>query len=134
MILGIIWGIIALIYIGIEGQYINTNIAKYPPTLYYLSYGISISLLIIILLEKINIPNNINKVCEFISKNSMWIYLWYILGVYIWNEVVRKDCWYLMWIFLIVISTCITFIQNLIVDRLSLKHKKLEQAIKEIFI
>ncbi len=134
LVLMSIWGIIALIYIGSKGQYINTNVAKYPPTLYYLSYGISMSLFIILLVDKTNIPNRLNILFEFIGRNSMWIYLWHILGIYIWNEVIGQDCWYLMWVFLVFFSVCITFIQNFVVKRISLKNKKVDKLIKVMFI
>lgn len=57
------------------------QIAKYPPRLYYLSYGIMWSFLLLILCEKNNFKIYSNPLIKYISMHSMWIYLWHILAL-----------------------------------------------------
>ena len=125
----LIYVIIAIIYIINNDVYIHTNIAKYPPTLYYLSYSLAASTFLMLIIEKVKIHNIINKVSRFISRNSMWIYLWHILGVYLWNEIIGLDNWILMWLFLILISLTITGIQINIIKKIKFNNKKLQKVI-----
>ena len=56
---------------------------KYPLRIYYLTYAFSIIYLLNFLLDFINNKFRIkeNKFILYISKNSMWIYLWHILYI-----------------------------------------------------
>lgn len=55
---------------------------KYPPHPYYICYGICVSLF---LYELFSLPSferiRKSKVVLFVSKNSLWLYLWHILPV-----------------------------------------------------
>lgn len=76
--------ILLLMHFKIEHKIIQTQIHKYPPTLYYLSYALALSLLLFLLanpiLQKIE-QLEITKVVNFVSKNSIWIYLWHIVFI-----------------------------------------------------
>jgi len=59
---------------------------KYPPRLYYVSYGIFMSMLMFtgvdIFCKKYNLNNQENPIIKFIvfiSTSTLWIYLWHIL-------------------------------------------------------
>ncbi len=47
---------------------------KYPPTLYYLSFGVLLTVLSSLLLSQIQFPENVQKVFSFISKNSYGLF------------------------------------------------------------
>jgi hypothetical protein len=64
-----------------SGLWIKTQLFKYPPSLYYLSYALGISIFlwlasgfIVEILNKLKITN----IVLFNAQNSMWIYLWHI--------------------------------------------------------
>lgn len=50
---------------------------KYPPTLYYIAYATIMSLLIFSVLEYLHIEK-IGAFVQFVSANTIWIYLWHI--------------------------------------------------------
>ncbi len=93
---------------------------KYPPQIYYISYGLFVSFLLLILLEN-RFLNKIfgNKVFTYIARNSLWIYLWHIIPVYIIKyfgdtlSLVNYNCT-TKFIFVFSISFLLTYIQNCI--------------------
>lgn len=106
---------------------------KYPPRIYFLSYGIGISLLLYYLFERKNIFNvkeklN-NKLILFIGQHTMWIYLWQIFYLNTFAFVKFHVAWYAKFIYLVVASVLTTYIQSKIVQKLNIKNK----TIKAIF-
>ena len=96
------------------GTFQEVQIMKYPFRLYYLSYGLSASALLIIFFNNDKISNILyNKVVEFISKHSLWIYLWHILVIYLFKQV--EMVWYLRYLVIIAGAISITLVQTLLV-------------------
>jgi peptidoglycan/LPS O-acetylase OafA/YrhL len=99
-------------------KFATTQYFKYPPKLYYISYGIAVSLILYILVKYINsrINNGNNKnscLLTFISKNSMELYFCQALLLEIINHYYTfgfKSNFILYWIFLIIASMSITYI------------------------
>ena len=61
-----------------------TQAFKYPPRLYYISYGLSVSLLLYRLLDYKPLQKIMDtKFSRFISRTSDWVYFWHILFVYV---------------------------------------------------
>ena len=57
---------------------------KYPPTIYYISYGISASLFLYKLLDVQSIRQFFeNPFVFFLSQSSSWIYFWHIIFIYL---------------------------------------------------
>lgn len=85
MITGISLAIFTLIAVYLyrdAGEIVGTIIAKYPPTVYYLSYALgmlNLTYLICKAISKISFGQNL---VTWISANSLWIYLWHILTLY----------------------------------------------------
>ena len=78
-----------LYFFKTEGLFVFTQTRKYPPSLYYLSYSLIVSLLLFLIEPKIkNIK--LNNIIVSISKNSFWIYLWHILAIYI-VSIIKPD-------------------------------------------
>jgi len=104
----------ALVLYQINGYYVLTNVYKYPPRLYYISYALSCVLLmwiyknyISILIERLYL----NNVLIFIGRHTMWIYFWHIplvervaLGFYLYNFLV-----------VLLLSCLLTYIQHTII-------------------
>ena len=93
---------------------------KYPPRLYYISYGIFCSLLLMTICNKFNFKIFKNKIIVFISKNSLWIYLWHILIL----DFIDLKKWYINFILVYIISIIIVYIFNKIKKIFFIKNKK----------
>ncbi|AFY39514.1 hypothetical protein Lepto7376_3288 [[Leptolyngbya] sp. PCC 7376] len=72
----------SLLYIK-YGEFVPTQAFKYPPSIYYLSYAMFVSILLWInsprVLKVINRVTYLQSFILFVAQNSMWIYLWHIL-------------------------------------------------------
>lgn len=97
---------------------------KWPPELYYQSYGIIVS---IVLWRIFNLQVSAECklaewVCKkysgllFISKNSLWIYLWHLLGLSLFRDILEKipqvNYWYVLYVFVLIFSIVVTFCQG----------------------
>ncbi|MDV7750674.1 acyltransferase [Enterococcus faecium] len=119
----------ACIFLGIAsmlrvktGSFVMTNDYKYPARLYYLSFAMPIIIIIYEFLKRINLPKS--KIISFISKSSLWIYLWHILVLYVVKSIITNDAlWALQYVCIICISLAITWIQNIIVTLLIDKYR-----------
>jgi hypothetical protein len=90
---------------------------KYPPALYYISYGVSVGLVLYELVKyinsRINSSNRSSRFLTFISKNSMELYFCQALLLEIINHYFSfsfKDNYILYWLFLIITSMTIIYI------------------------
>jgi len=77
------------------GHFVSNVDFKYPPKIYYISYGIFMSLLCFFVVDnltkKYNFLSQKNLYIEaitFISSSSLWIYLWHIFFVYYWQKLI----------------------------------------------
>jgi peptidoglycan/LPS O-acetylase OafA/YrhL len=74
-----------------SGYPVDTQLYKYPPRLYYLSYAIFVSLLLWIVFSYIEIKNRIAlALILFLSSSSLWIYLWHWFILYYSLSIERK--------------------------------------------
>ncbi|MES5942831.1 MULTISPECIES: acyltransferase family protein [unclassified Bacillus cereus group] len=62
----------------------STQAFKYPPTMYYFSYGLFASIFLYLILD-FKFVNKIfdNRFVYFISKTSLWLYFWHIIPIYL---------------------------------------------------
>lgn len=89
----------------------NIQEYKYPFRIYYLSYGVFVSSFLILCLTNDKLCNILNnKIISFLSYNSLWIYLWHILIIYILKK--YTFTWYINYIILIIIPSLIVILQN----------------------
>ena len=103
------------------GEFVLTSDYKYPAQLYYLSFAIPIIITLMEVFSRLYLKKN--KVINFISSSSLWIYLWHILILYIVKSIIINDeLWFLQYIAIICISILITWIQNLIIKFLMQKY------------
>ena len=112
------------IYYWIQmGELQSTQIAKYPPRCYYLGYGIAISLLLLFIFENKNYKVFDNKIICFISKHSMWIYLWHILILNVYAYLDLPMIWYVKLPIVYIGSIFAVFIVNKVLDLIEKKKK-----------
>ena len=100
------------------------NAMKYPPRMYYISYGLVISLILFKMLEKLKIKEN--KMIAFISSSSLWIYLWHIIVLFTINYVFKDINWIIKYIIILILSVMITYIQNAILNKLEKRKVNIE--------
>ncbi|EOV64601.1 acyltransferase family protein [Escherichia coli] len=68
----------------VDNSFIPTQIDKYPPGIYYLSYAVFVSTLVYLYADAIvaRLKNTVAwTLVKFTSENSIWLYLWHILFI-----------------------------------------------------
>lgn len=73
------------LYVIIQGGGFEPNLYKYPPEIYYLSYGIACSVIIYGVA-----PTKTNKIIKWLSKNSLSFYLTHVFWV-IWLSTIANS-------------------------------------------
>ena len=113
---------LAVYYRSILGSFQPVQITKYPPRLYYMSYGIGCSFTLLILCEKKNLKLYENRVIRFISSHSMWIYLWHILILDIYSRLKLPEIWFVKLIFVYMLSLLLVYTLNQGLDYVEKSH------------
>ncbi len=74
------------------GEFVSTNDYKYPPSIYYTSYAISVSIFIWLISDRIqHLLSRVKLLEKFvlhIARNTIWIYLWHIPMVKVLDKLV----------------------------------------------
>ncbi len=120
-----IFVIIAVTKTLLGGVFQPISKEKYPPTLYYLSYGIGITLLLYYLIGKKNIFNikvKLNKpFIIFVSTHTMWIYLWHIFYLTCINYTLNNIHWLVKYVAIVIASIITTYVQSKLVNKIKYK-------------
>ncbi len=112
-----------IMYARNEGRIVNVSTASFPPRIYYLSYGLSVTTGLMLLCRKKELKLFKNPLIVFISKHSMWIYLWHILTVRIAEFLNLPDSWLLRFVFIYVFAVLITFCVDLFFKKIDKDNK-----------
>lgn len=115
---------LALITKKDTGELQSLAVYKYPPQAYYMTYGISMALLlwlirgrIVLLFDKIKILGAV----EFIGSHTMWIYFWHIfILVYVAEFITIAAIRFLV---VFVFSCLLTYVQSLLVKNMALRFE-----------
>lgn len=133
MIVGIIiFSAYAIMLYKSTGKFIVTGEYKYPPKLYYLSYSLSISIFLFGLKNKLlRLADaiKITRLISFISKHSLWLYLWHILALQIVAKIGFNSI--LSFLGVMIISIFLITIQEIVVHKL--ENKNIDNKILSIF-
>lgn len=124
---------IALLLFNAKNEFVPTQIYKYPPSIYFLSFAIGLSLLLYISIDKIDSFfksfSHYNKVL-FIARNSIWVYLWHIPYI----ELINMH-YYFKFPFVLLLASCTVYIQvtflNIILKKI--KNENVKKHLKIIF-
>lgn len=108
---------VVIAMLGEEG-YIQLTTFKYPARFYYWSYGVPVGFLLIELFKKLDFQLKESNLIVFVSKHSLWIYLWHIFALAVVKYVFKFDSWILQFCFVFGISLIITLIQIKIVSKI----------------
>jgi peptidoglycan/LPS O-acetylase OafA/YrhL len=99
-------------------NFASTQDFKYPPTLYYVSYGIFVSLLMYLLLDISKIKNFFtNKFVMYVSQSSLWLYFWHIIPIYLLklfgsNLQIVSGNFITRFLFIIIVALILTYVQD----------------------
>ena len=122
IIIGIIHVVYSVILYEKYSVYVPIGDYKYPARFYYFSYAIPIITFLYLTIKGSRLNEMHAPLIVFISRNSLWIYLWHIYILAIQKYVLRIDHWILNYILLVITSVGITYIQSLFVQFLMKKH------------
>ena len=110
-----------ILLMKISREYVSLNSFKYPARFYYFSYGIFMGFILIEIFKKLDIKLKGNNIILFVSKYSLWIYLWHIFVLALMKYIFQLENWIIQFSFVFIFSLLFTFIQVKII----LKIKKL---------
>lgn len=88
---GLVSAMIAIYLYQSTGAWVPTQEYKYPPQLYYLSYALFWINLIYLFAYSRLVKNIPSIIMQWLSENSLWIYLWHIFAIYAWDELIPHD-------------------------------------------
>lgn len=92
---------------------------KYPPQLYFIAYGLFISLLLWTMKSKFGVLAN-NRIVSFLGQNTIWIYLWHIFSLQIIISLGVRN-WIMGYLSVYLISVVVFYVQYCIINYLDKK-------------
>ena len=111
---------ISLVFLYSNHGFIPTQMDKYPPGIYYLSYALGVSLLLYFFSYTKVFRFLENGFVRFVAESSLWIYLWQIFFLYQWGT--RKTYlpatfqnFLVEYCIIVVLSVAVTYFQKKIV-------------------
>ena len=120
------------------GGILPTQLFKYPPRIYYLSYAISVFLILWILKDKVvfiinEISPKVLGCIAYIGSRTIWIYLWHIVVL---GFVGNIDYTVVRFLVVYGIAIGITFLQVKIVESITenISNISLKKNIRMVFI
>ena len=119
------------------GKFVPSELYKYPPRIYYLSYAIGLSLLLSWLVELLSIDSMVlGHILAGIGNRTLWIYLWHISILYFMNWFHFAFNFVTKFIIVFFIAISITVIQEYIVKKFITKvsDEKKGKLILKIFV
>lgn len=108
---------------------------KYPPRIFYISYAILIStflLEIVDILVKTLKFKYLREGISFIGRSTMWIYLWHIPIVIYFQNFKPNTNWLLKFLMIFILSSLVTFFQQIIIKEIFKRIKFKKETIKLI--
>lgn len=108
-----LYSLVIFIAIALVTNFPLISKQKYPPTVYFITYGIGISLLLFYLLSNNKIQEILNKRGVFwLSKHSLEIYYWHIFPIMFFQVVAPGIVWWLKFLIILVTSIIVTIVQT----------------------
>lgn len=77
VIFGIVWSVYCVALFIKKGMFVPTQLYKYPPQLYYLSFSLFMSTSLFYIIKFTDIKLDRLKIIQFIGRSTLWIYLWH---------------------------------------------------------
>lgn len=114
---------LALAKFQVTGHFVPTQFFKYPPRLYYLSYAIFCVNNLYLLSKSALVAKLPPRPIQWVSTNLMWIYLWHIPGISVWDRMIGPthgdfELVSLKLLFIVAFGVSITYLQKRVVAAL----------------
>ena len=105
------------------GHLVLTQAFKYPPRLYYLSYAIFCINSLYLLSKSTLVAKLPQRPIQWVSMNLMWVYLWHIPGLSVWDRLAGPTQGNLLLVglklfFIVAFGVSITYLQKRLVAAL----------------
>lgn len=97
----------------------SLQVAKYPPMLYYISYGMFWSMMLSVIFNRIHLNEKVYGIIKWISIHSMTIYMWHMVFFYLlYDEVITGiSDGFAMYIYILGASLASTRIAQIVKDK-----------------
>lgn len=82
------FGALAVAMFRATGHFVPTQAFKYPPRIYYLSYAIFCVNNLYLISKSTLVARLPPRPIRWVSTNLMWIYLWHIPAIFVWDRLV----------------------------------------------
>lgn len=123
-----VFAALAVYYRMTRGQMISPQNFKYPPRLYFLSYGVGCAFFLLCCCRRFRLRLYSHPLVVFVSRHSMWIYLWQILLLDVYAYLKLPEIWYVKAAVVFLASVLVTAGVGLLLN--SLEKKKSRPWIK----
>ncbi len=116
------FAIIEFVYFMKFGEFCFVQPYKYPPRCIYIIHALMyISLLM--LLENVFVKIGKNAFIVFVSRSSLWIYLWHIAFLALVDNFFTSSFWGVKFLIVTSLSVFVVFLQNKLIDSIEEKNK-----------
>ena len=95
---------------------------KYPPRLYFLTYGVFCTFAMLLFCERYYLKVYDNRIIRYISTHSMWIYLWHILALYLYYLFGLPSIWLVKFFVVFIVSIIMVAAVNKLLDQIESSH------------
>lgn len=112
---------------------------KYPPTLYFVSWGLGMSALLSALFMKVRLPGVVHKGVLLIGNASLWIYLWHMAVLFVITGKPKlfgklAEPGFLKFVFVLVISILLTVAHRAFFAQIISRFPKTKGFISNAFL
>ncbi len=132
LLFGLIFISLGFYFYKSEGYLVSTQAYKYPVSIYYLSYALMISFVLWSYGDVIwdRLGFQIKNFVLFVSKNSIWIYLWHIPFIHVIKSIELN--FLIEYCMVIALSTSMVFIQVTFLEKIIISKLTDKQLIKNL--
>ena len=125
----LIFAFLAIFFSFRKGAFVPTQDFKYPPRIYWISYAVGVSYLLMLVCEHLE-PCFLfdNFVIRFIGRNTLWIYLWHIPFILISLHITDK--WFIRFLIVALGAVSIDFFQLKVVGTIENSFEKIKNITK----
>lgn len=118
--MGVAFAVYSAVLYYRNGYFVPTQAFKFPPRIYYLSYGSFAALLTYLAVSSPSISKCLPaRLLSYVGRSSMWAYLWHIYTVYFLDWTIGRTSlsWYVRAAILFFVPLCCLYVQKALLSR-----------------
>lgn len=106
--------IIPFLFLNIFIPFLSISDQKYPPTSFFILYGLSVSLILLTILSNSVLLAKINRISflHWASKYSLELYFWHMIPILLFSHLMPNVSWILIFSVTVISSCVLTHIQT----------------------